>query len=345
MKNNIQSYHELLKYLGTRIKTEMKNQNLEQGDIAKNINISQGSVSNIINGKDSVSIKKYLEAMTFLKIDFSTELSLFSHTTNVVTLTDKNYFFDIIPENSENFYCDPKNSVFNGQMGWFNVLFHSTNRNEDACIHGSLHLFSHKNRCMAELEIKTTDTEDTHDNSKIYTGFVVISLVQNAIYVLLARETIGEICFLVYPYQRIMREKFYLQGTMALAVTVSSGIDSRRPTVHRLFLSRKTLDKMEEQYILSQLLLNKAELLISKDKFNELCNTNSLSSEFINCFEKHSIKEIYYRIDDDHFKDLIRQNKSAFYDLCSLRAHSTSPKNNKINDKIISNIFHYILKP
>ena len=342
---NEEEFQKLLKYLGRRIYTEMKRQYLDQEKLAVALGISQSSVSNMINGKSSISFKKYLSAMDSLKIDLNTELSLFYNSSKGSSSASyNNPINDLLSDETRNFITDPSHMAFNGQMGLFHIIFHSTNRNEKNCIHGILNLTERNKQCIAELEIQMPNTDDKSEDHKIYTGSAVISLIQSAVYILLSNESIGELCFLVYPYRRIMRKGFSLQGTMALAATVSSGIDSRCPTVHRLFLSREKLKPQEETYILSQLLLNKLEILISKSEFDILCKSGQLSKEFIQCFEQNCEEESYYRIEDSQFKSLIRKNNEIFFDLCQLRGHSAAPKNNKINEGVINSIFRYILE-
>lgn len=342
---NEEEYQKLLKYLGKRIYAEMKRQYMDQAELAVYLGISQSSISNMINGKPSISIKKYLSAMNALKIDLNTELSLFYNNNKSSSLPSYNKPNSaLISDGTQNFVTDPSHAAFNGQMGLFHIIFHSTNRNEKNCIHGILNLAEYNKQCIAELEIQMPNIDNESEDHKIYTGFAVISLIQSAVYILLSNESIGELCFLVYPYRRIMRKGFSLQGTMALAVTVSSGIDSRCPTVHRLFLCRNKLKPQEEIHILSQLLLNKREILISKSEYDILYKSGQLSKEFIQCFEQNCEEELYYRIEDSQFKSIIRKNKEIFFDLCRLRGHSTAPKNNKINEGVINSIFRYILE-
>lgn len=68
---NEEEYLKLLKYLGKRIYAEMKRQYMDQAELAGYLGISQSSISNMINGKPSISIKKYLSAMNALKIDLN----------------------------------------------------------------------------------------------------------------------------------------------------------------------------------------------------------------------------------------------------------------------------------
>lgn len=130
---------------------------------------------------------------------------------------------------------------------------------------------------------------------------------------------------------------------MGLVVTISSGIESRTPTVHRIFLSRKELDPESESLIRGQLLLNKSLIRISEEGFNHLCSEQLLTPKFIECFQHHMRKKNYYEIREDSLMEL-PNNYILLQNLCILRKHSTAPRDNKINQNVISNIFHRIIE-
>lgn len=340
---NKEEYEALLKHLSRKISEEMRRQNLEQKELAEQLEISQSSISNITNGKADVSLKKYISVMDVLKLDLSEELGLFYRAkSSNVTLKDSQ-IVSFNKKDSRNFISNPDDPAFNGQLGHFHIIFHPTNRNDKNCLHGYLKLTKQGQNCLSELEILTSCKDESTEH-KIYTGFAVISEPQSVVYILLANEDYGELSFIVYPFARVMRKDFPLKGTMALAATVSSGIDSRLPTVHRLFMSREKLDSNKEKYILSQLLMNESEFLISSTQLKKLFEADSLSAEFIEYFKQHCVEEKYYKMDDSLFTPLIRNNKDAFYDLCILRGSSVSPKNNKISKTTVNNIFRCILE-
>lgn len=344
--SNKKNYSLLLKQLGIRIQTEIKKQNLDQKTLSSKCNISQPTISNIINGQDNVSFKKYFALMENLEMDPFNEISncaisLSSDSSPFIY----NNFQSFVQNASENFVYDPDHIVFNGQTGKFHTIFYSTNRNENQFIEGTLHLFSHNNRCLAEMEIIIPNKQNENIDRKFYKGMAVISTLQKAVYILLINDILGEMCFLSYPYNQILRQSSHLECTMAMVVTISSGIDGRLPTAHRMFLSRKELDENSKQLLLGQLLLNKSLIQISLDSFNKICGNKEISSEFIQCFNQHCTHKEYYEIDENHFNALFhdKTNKNTyFHDLCTLRSNSTAPKNNKINNGSINNIFHYI---
>lgn len=59
------------KELGKRIKELRKSRNLKQDDLALELNISRGQISNLENGRRSLSIKQLEKLCTLFKVDMS----------------------------------------------------------------------------------------------------------------------------------------------------------------------------------------------------------------------------------------------------------------------------------
>ncbi|MCC8050880.1 MAG: helix-turn-helix domain-containing protein [Clostridiales bacterium] len=342
---NTKTYSALLKRLGNEIQKEMRYQNIDQTELSVRSGLSQSTISNMINGKENVSMKKYFWVMETLQID---AIAMLTHCSDELQSSMSNEEsakpFCFPDESWKNFISDPDDFAFNGQLGKFHSLFHSTNRHDDKLIRGTLSLYPKYGKCQAELEILVeNNSKDIPDGKKKYIGTAVISIIQKAVYLLLVNEAIGELCFLTYPYMQILGSDTSLECTMALALTVSSGVDSRMPTAHRMFLSRRKCDQKAEELISAQLMMNKSLIRIDSREFDAIRNKNGFSEEFINVFYKHYAKKEYYEIDEDIFKQLIRENKKFFEDLCILRGHSTSPKNNKISGTAINDIYRCVI--
>ena len=65
------------------------------------------------------------------------------------------------------------------------------------------------------------------------------------------------------------------QFNMTLALTTSAGVQ-KRPTVHRLFLSRKPIPKKDRQLIQAQLMMNTDSICISEKALLDLENETKL---------------------------------------------------------------------
>lgn len=341
-----QSYEYLTKNLGKRINYEMHNRGWDQKTLAKNSNQSQSTISNIISGKTTVSMKTIFEVMEILEMDPLSELAMCGKSTTGSSVVQADSLRHLLHSISPNLICDPDNIAFRGQMGHYYIYFHSTNRHNPQCLRGDLTLYNEHQICKVRLQIDTRSSSDeTADkDSKIYNGIASISPIQQAVYVILVNESIGEMSFLAFPYHQILTKERQIECTMAMALTVSSGIDSRLPTAHRMFLSRKLLDSKSEALILAQLLMNKSLIRISEEQFHKMLTEKTMDPYFLDYFQKHMTMKTYREIDEDTFKQLIRNNPDFFDDLCTLREYSTAPKNNKINQSVISYIYHWVIE-
>lgn len=344
-KHPPKQYELLTSRLGKRIREEMARQNIDQASLAGKIGQSQAAISNIITGKTNVSMKTVFLAMEALEMDPLKELEYCSRDSSHAPARNLDLFSKQLREMTRDFISSPSCKEFNGQLGTFHIYFHSTNSHENKVLHGTLELRPIDGQCLATLDlICNKDAEDADDGHKLYTGAAFISLPQQAVYILLASNKLSELCFLIYPYNRILSARSSLECTMAISVTISAGIDSRLPTAHRIFLSRRKLDEKSIHLIRGQLLLNKSMILISKEAFEEMRTHEHLHSEFLHYIMNHCDKGSYYAIEEIPFKNLTHNGKTSyFHDLCILRSYSSAPKNNKINPQVIAKIYHEIV--
>lgn len=344
LQNTSANYIILVQKLGHRIEDEMNKRKMGQTDLARLTGQSQPSISNIIQGKDNVSMKKIFSVMEALGMDPLREIS------RCIDKEPANgfqkAFYDLIHNSTQNFIYDPNHEAFNGiTPNIYHTYFHSTNRNEKGILHGELTFGKEYGHCSVELHL-FTKSEDNPDSYiiKDYKGYAFISLSQHALYIILINPAIGEMCFLIFPYNQILNKGKHLECTMGTATTISSGIDSRLPTIHRIFLSRKEIPPEMLPQIGAQLLLNKSLIHIPTTSFDKLCEEKKLSPRFLECFNQHKTAFSCYEIDEDFFKHLLRKDPRYFLDLCLLREHSTAPENNKINETSISNIYRQIIR-
>lgn len=337
-------YEQLSAYLGERISEEMKRRRVDQISLAQKSGQSQSTISHIVSGKTNVSMKTVFLVMEALGMNPLQEISHCCQEETPRPDALEHVYEDVSRSASKTLICDPSSSLFNGQLGNYYIYFHSTNQHEDKCLHGTLNLRADGERCAAELELFPQEPKESGEpDRKIYRGYVFLSPIQNAVYIFLFNEQIGEICFLAYPYHQILSTRVMLECTMAMVVTISAGIDSRVPTAHRMFLTRTMLDEKEEQQIRGQLRMNKSLIRISKDTFDTICRGNRLSQAFEDFFKDNAKTREYYEIEEDSLKQLARDGIEYFQDLCTLREYSDAPKNNKINKGVISRIYRKML--
>lgn len=238
---------------------------------------------------------------------------------------------------------------FKGYAGLYHTYFFPTISAEEGLLHGWLTFepSSSGEYCAAHFKLNTGKKNIGQKNGddttiyKLYEGELVISVRMNACYCYLTNHDIGEICFLIFHHMYLNNEE--LSCRLATAATVSAG-DNRRPTMHRILLSRRELSKEELSVVKSQLLMNTTDILISARCYDELCTQELLPMEmrppspFVNMLPK----EEYYSISEAHIRALHISREEKVKALCALRGKSTSPKYNKIGSKCDELIFEYL---
>lgn len=330
-------YEELVKRLGRQLASRMKLENVEQSELAKRIGQSQSTISNIVNGKTDTSIKKIFLAFEALGADPLEEIryAVIKNTTSVI---DNNTVSDSV------LISRPDNPAFRGQKGLFYIYFCSTDKYENEIVHGVLNIDEEGDNCTAELRIGNNIFSKSGfgavSKDKIYKGNVSISILQKAVFINLTSEKLGERCQIICPHLSINDDKRKLKCNMGVATTISAGAHNRIPTVHRIFMTRDKLSEIGEREIHGQLLLNKDRIHISEEKFLEMCEKENPGNKFVECFEQHSLKQVYYEINEDSFKDLLVQDATGFHDLSIMRLYSDAPRNNKISSSMVGNLFH-----
>lgn len=179
---------------------------------------------------------------------------------------------------------------------------------------------------------------------------MIILLSMSACYCVLTERKIGEICFLVFNHMFLFHEE--LACRMACVSTVSSG-GNKRPTMHRLLLSRVALDIEEtdsedSKFLRGQFMLNTSDILIEKaayDKmkkeekaFAERNEIKELLDEIENCWDSMEIRQI----DEARISNADCEMEDKIKLISLLRSYSMSDKYNKISTKTDEYIYNYM---
>lgn len=174
----------------------------------------------------------------------------------------------VFPLNNR-FITNADDEEFKGILGEYYTLFHSTGEMEDKWLKGKLSLNrSSEGICRAEFILWTGEKNHTEQNvAKKYQGQVIISKKQKSMYCILINNMISEMCFIAFrfrPFQTID-----MACRIGLVLTFSSGED-RTPVVHKMFLSRKKIDKEMHNAIAPTLQFTNKDTLISRKKLQNL---------------------------------------------------------------------------
>ncbi len=256
-----------------RVEELMEKQKISQIDMVKlcqrkGYSIQQPEISKLKSRKCKITLYQLMAFADVLEV--STDY-LINGALNENTV--------IFPLNNR-FITNADAEEFNGILGEYHTLFHSTSEMENKWLNGKLSLSrSLDGICRAEYTLWTGEKNRTEQNIiKKYQGQVIISKKQKSMYCILINNMISEMCFIAFrfrPFQTID-----MACRMGLVLTFSSGED-RTPVVHKMFLSRKKIDKEMCDRIASTLRFGNKETLISRKQLQNLkCAHPEFQAEF-----------------------------------------------------------------
>lgn len=303
---------------------------------AEGHHISQGTISNMLNVKKntSCSLINYISICKVLGIELKDLLKPISaDEADDIKITEEDFL-----DKNRNFITDPNNIAFKGYLQTFDVYFYQTTGKKSELLQGKLN-FSHSSDntyCSAKFKLFTGDKAEEGDKiksiEKNYTGQLIISNTQRVAYCILTSKEIGEICFLIFSHHHLLNNK--LKCIMANAVTTSSGLN-RRPTIHRMCITNKSINNNPEQltYIKGQLLLNESDILISGKRLDDFKKSENVSKQFIDILESAIQKDQYFSVPESKLASNEISEEDLIKMISLLRTYSIAPKYNKVSRK------------
>ena len=343
MVDNHLEYENFLKGLRNKVKEEMDARGLTQTQLEnlcheKNLNITQSTISSILTGSRPVALKTYLNLFDVLGLSAfenqkKQEAQMTATMGSVGELIDS-----LLKVQRETLLTNPDSIYFNGLLGEYYCYFHPTNKSENDLLEGRLTLRKVKDICKAELLLEN-HKQSGNAYSKKYEGFLVVSPLLNAAYCLLIAPEIGELNFFSFWHKSILSKSTNMGCRMASVCTVSSGVDERLSTLHRMFISRERLSDVQKKSIRGQLRLNKSRILISEEGLEALKASEAVSDEFLNECLEVAEKEVFYTSTESVVLPDKESVKKYFQELSVLRDYSEAPTNNKIRVQTDSKIY------
>ena len=246
----------------------------------------------------------------------------------------------------ENILSKPYQKIFSNYFGQYNCIFHSTDSSDPKCIKGIMAIKRDdiENQCKVSFEI----VEDKNI-IKTYEGPFFFNTYYNMWYCILIEKKLQEICMITAKhFNSSVRENLF---NVALVITTSAG-QKKRPTMHRMFITRKEINDTQENLILSQLKLNDDTIVISEKDLNvlkesayeKLNNCNNIDEKFlyeivIKCIKKIEEQpcEKIYRIDESILYDTktISTNKTVLgLAVSKIRGYTDNKYYNKLSDTV-----------
>lgn len=188
---------------------------------------------------------------------------------------------------------------FSSYFGDYYCIFNSTDSNDQKLIKGTLHITGDEaghGQCTAYMTLYDKNNTEI----KWYSGPFFINLHYRTWHCILIGQEKQEICMLTSSHFNSTIEKNLLN--VALVLTTSSGAQ-KRPTMHRMIISREPIRKADLRLVRAQLRLNSDSITISETDLDNLQkeaeedlqkarskNTRAKLQAILTCIEK--IKEI-----------------------------------------------------
>ncbi len=232
--------------------------------------VSQSTISNMFRKPSSVTVS------TLLKVCNGLDLSLFAIfralNNSLSSSTNSNLIYDI------------HSSAFNGYLFDMYIYFLETNSTQsERLVCGKLQLgdFYHTNECVARLKIATSQKsapkESPTKEIKEYEGNV--SIYQNhSMYLHLVSNQYGDVWSLIFNHKNLNQQN--LVCSFGCGVTLSSGKDTRFPTIHFVCLSNQKLSTENEEVIRNRLRIHNKQIVLTEDRLNDFLTNEHLDATF-----------------------------------------------------------------
>lgn len=337
-----------------RITAFMSVKRIKQTDLAKMSNMSQSTLSKIMNQDMKLTLQHIFKICKALNIE-PVELFLGAEITGAFSaFEDDNACPDIgvINDcyiNEQILIRDTKHPAFKGYVNNdFLFYCYSTISTESALLEGTICFeeAENGNYCKAKLSLYTGKM-DSH-NQKIYKhyyGELIISLTMGSCYVILINAEIGEILTMTFKHTFLFNQELVCRVG---AITSTSSGGNRLPVMQRALLSKHQLhvsgDNTEDlEFVKGQLKLNESTILVSHESIEKLMNIQDsvLQDFFTKC--QNSFQELPYKIvDESKIRAIDVPSDVKAQAISLLRNQSTALKYNKISTKTEEFVFQYI---
>lgn len=328
-----------------KVNQKIKFLHITQKELAQYTGINQSTLSKLLANKSKFTVEQLLRISIALETDISEFIAFENNSKNSVS----NIYSSLIE--NDNLVCDTKRSAYKGYLNnEYSIYFYSTVSSENKLIHGKLYLNdTDESRCKINLKLYTGKIDIAGEKiTKNYTGDMIISIPLSSCYCVLINQSIGEMCFLIFHHMFLFNHEMICR--VGAALTTSSG-ENRRPTLHRMIISKYEFDLQDDSpdlhFLKGQLKLNDSQIMISKASLEELKRyalKNNLEEfqDFFSSFETLSTSEEYYIIDENKLLDSTISISTKIQCISLLREKSISNRYNKISTKSDEYLFKYL---
>mgnify|MGYP004493222595 CR=1 FL=1 len=322
------------------IRERQKDLKLSQKELSKKSGISQSTISKLMSKKSKFSLDDIIKISKAIDVNL---LKIASASYDMYNDNSLYYSTRSISE-SDNFVINPSRQAFKGYIGnAYYVYYKSTISSEEKIIEGRLEFSStDDNTCSVNLKIYTGNYDlNGKKIYKEYIGNMIISLPLSTCYISLVNQQIGEISYLTFAHMFVFNSDMLCR--MGAVLTTSAG-EHKRPTLHRMLISKVEFDLKDENdalFLDSQLNLNNKNIILSAKNLENL-EADSNIQQLLDKVSVDKLKSTYYVIDENQLLSSNMNVADKINAINKLRKYSITDKNNKINDYTNSLLFSYV---
>ena len=142
-------------------------------------------------------------------------------------------------------------------------------------------------------------------NFKIYTGYAAIPAYGTTLNCIMYSDKLDEFCNLMFRYFKINFGKQDLR--IAEVLSASSATENRRPTTHRMLLSREEIKDKDLQIILPALELNYSTITVVKDRLESVGEISDDYQKIVNKIISESEKKETYFLAESDVKNIAKK--------------------------------------
>lgn len=242
-------------------------------------------------------------------------------------------------------YDDKKYTKYIGEYYFY---FYPTVSNTPEKINVAKLTIDKNNLYESKLVIETDEGD-----KKAYVGKLILSNTYNIGYITLKGINLGEMVFLSFCDPIINSDVVKTETVLGSMLSISSGDFKRVPVMSRFFISRKSISKIDENIIKSNLLLNTKYINIGIESLskslNDLGLEKRMAEEILNRLTAAFCEKKYYRIEESFILNTLKNDyhlstKQAENIISVFRINSINSANIKINKSSDARIFSYLNK-
>lgn len=329
------SVNDLTEKISARLRYAIDNLDYTQSDVItmcekRGYNLSRSALSKMLSEKSpsGFTLTNITMIAEVLELDLNQLLS---------TREDKK--IDLRATKSETFISSYDNDLLKNYIGDFHLMMFPTISDETEPITGVLSISKSKKNSDLSVYIKIAVPRDFTQNSiieKEYWGTIRLSTKMHALYITVSNEIIGEDVFIILPFYVLEYEQMY--SRIGLALVNCAGVN-RIPTAQRILVTKKKITEKQKKYVYGHLLLNRADIMISIDKFNEMLCDEDLPSSFRDIFVddnkelRGAIKTTYYHLSESTIRGTEMNRSDRVKSVSLLRYYSDAKRYTKVSDK------------